>query len=76
MMRRIVECPVLSAGEEIDSAVEHFQSLVDMALDLEDVEWAARAGKTLQLLRRLQEAGLGRTGRLTVPPELVSVIKE
>lgn len=65
-MRRILACPVLTAGEEIDSAIEHFRSLVEMALDLGDVGWAAQAGRTLGLLRRLQEAGLGRGETSTV----------
>ena len=59
-MRAIWNCPILAAGEEIDDAIEHTRSVVEMALDLGDPVWAAQVGKVYRLLVSLREQGLGR----------------
>lgn len=51
-------CPVRAAGEEIDGAIEHTRSLIEMALDLGDVEWAAEIGRTYRVLCAVEAAGI------------------
>ncbi|GLZ28004.1 hypothetical protein Lesp02_01940 [Lentzea sp. NBRC 105346] len=53
-------CPVRAAGEEIDGAIEYVRSLVDMALDLGDLEWAAQASRTHRVLLAARDLGIGR----------------
>lgn len=53
-------CPVRAAGEEIDCAIEYTRSLVDMALDLGDLDWAEKAATAYRVLKAAQEAGIGR----------------
>jgi len=58
---------LLALGEELDGAIEFTRSLVDVALDIGDLDWAAKAGRTYHLLRALRAVGIG-GARVWYPP--------